>query len=290
VGRITDQLLDRFGERLAAGEADLHSLVSEQLPVGTIGHWMKLPPTDFALLRDLTRDMVYPQELLPSVSQLAKSDDAVAMLRTYFVNLVAERRARPSADPVSGWIASWDRIEPDREAADENVYYLSLFVVLAALETTATMLSQVVLNVLSHPAQWDWLTHHPEDVPGAVEESLRFDPPTHVISRIAAEDTALADTAIRADETVHLMVAAAGRDPKRHQDPDSFNIHRPRPVHLAFSGGVHYCLGAPLARLEARTLLGALLRRFPRLTLARTPQWHPRIAFRRPRTVDLTLA
>jgi cytochrome P450 len=290
VSGITDRLLDRLGERLADGEADLHSLVSEELPVATIGHWLALPAVDYALLRELTRKMVATQELLPSASQLAQADDAIVTLRAYFLTLIAERRRAPGTDPVSRWITAWDRIEADRRVADENVYYLALFVLLAALETTATMLSQAAMLLLAHPAQWDWLTHHPDDVPGAVEEALRYDPPIHVITRVARADTVLGDRDVRTDETVHLMVAAAHRDPARHHDPDSFDMHRRGTVqHLSFSGGVHYCLGAPLARLEAQTLLRGLLARFPRLTLTRTPQWSPRVAFRRPRNLPVAL-
>ncbi|MBY8880874.1 cytochrome P450 [Actinacidiphila acidipaludis] len=287
---ITRKLLDRLEEELDAGEGDFHVTVSEELPVATIGHWLALPEADHPLLRELTRDMVYTQELLPSASQLAHSDLAIGRLRRYFRSLIAERRNHLGDDPVSRWIVAWDRIERDRDAADDGVYHLVLFVLLAALETTASMLSQVVLALMNHPAQWDHLTRHPEDVPGAVEEALRYDPPTHVITRVARHDTVLEGVEVKADETVHLMVAAAGRDPERHNDPDSFDIHRRRQGHLAFSSGVHYCLGAPLARLEAHTLLHGLLRRFPRLHLARTPQWAPRVVFRRPRSLPVALA
>lgn len=287
---ITRKLLDRLGDQLQHGEADFHAAVSEELPVATIGHWLALPADELPLLRSLTRDMVYTQELLPSASQLATSNRAIGMLRLYFRTLVADRRRNRGSDPVSRWITTWDRLEDDQDTADEAVYHLTLFVLLAALETTATMLSQSVLALLNHPAQWDHLTRHPEDVPAAVEEALRYDPPTHVITRVASADTTLGGIEVLADETVHLMVAAAGRDPERHDDPDNFNIHRRRQGHLAFSSGVHYCLGAPLAKLEAQTLLHGLLRRFPRLQLARTPQWDPRVVFRRPKALHVALA
>jgi cytochrome P450 len=290
VRRITDRLLDRLGERLAAGEADLHELVSEPLPMATIGHWLELPPTDYSLMNDLAHKMAYTQELVPSASRLAESDEAIAMLRAYFLNIIAERRRRPGEDPISRWIAAWDRIEPNPELADEHVYDLSFFVLISALETTGALLSQVVLHLLEHPAQWDWLTHHPQDVPGAVEESLRYDPAIHLVTRYARVDTEVAGVPVRADETVHLVLAAANRDPARYEDPDSFNIHRPPAPHLAFSAGAHYCMGAPLARCEAQALLRGLLERFPRLTLARTPQWSPRVVFRRPLSLPVALS
>ncbi|WP_031089849.1 cytochrome P450 [Streptomyces sp. NRRL S-15] len=273
VNRTADQLLDTLAERLRDGEADFATLVGEELPIATIG---------------LTHDQVFTQELLPSASQLAASDAATAELRAYFMDLVKDRRARPGEDPVSRWIESWDSVEPDRDKADEAVYFLVLFVLLAALETTATLLTTMTLLLVESPARWDLVADRPDLVPGFVEETLRYDPPTHVISRVAAADCVLGGTEIRKDEMVHLMVGAAHRDPAKHREPGVFDPSRP-PAHLAFSGGIHYCLGAPLARLEAQTLLRQLIRRLPRLTLVRRPTMAPRVAFRRPLNLDVAL-
>ncbi|WP_445529784.1 cytochrome P450 [Streptomyces cyslabdanicus] len=288
VSRITGRLMDSLADQLREGEADFNALVSEELPVATIGHWLGLPSADFPRLRELTHDQVFTQELLPSASQLALSDAATAELRTYFLELVRERRAHPGDDPVSRWITLWDDMESDRDRADEAVYFLALFVLLAALETTSTLLSTMTLLLLEHPRQWNRLTVTPDLVPAAVEESLRYDPPTHVISRVSSRDTELGGVEVRKDEMVHLMVGAANRDPAKHEDPELFNLHR-KPAHLAFSGGIHYCLGAPLARLEAQTLLHHLVGRFPNLTLVRRPTWAPRVAFRRPLNLDVAL-
>jgi cytochrome P450 len=285
---ITNGLLDRFAEHLTGGEADFVPLVAEELPVITIGRWLGLPPADYPLLRELTHDQVFAQELLPSASQLALSDAATAQLRDYFTTLVRERRATPGTDPVSAWIRAWDETEPDQDAADEAVYHTSLFVLLAALETTSTLLATTVRLLLEHPRQWGWLRGHPEQVPAAVEEALRYDAPTHVVSRIARKDLTTAGVDIRADQMVHLMIGAANRDPAHHLAPDTFDVRR-KAAHLSFSGGIHYCLGAPLARLEATTLLTALLERFPALSLAREPQWAPRVAFRRMLTLPVAL-
>ncbi|MFE9825524.1 cytochrome P450 [Streptomyces sp. NPDC005791] len=289
VRRTTDQLLSTLSERLRDGEADFSELVGEELPVATIGEWLGLPAADWPRLRELTHDQVFTQELLPSASQLAASDAATAELRAYFVGLVQDRRAHPGEDPVSRWIRSWDSVEPDRDKADEAVYFLVLFVLLAALETTATLLTTMTLLLVESPARWDMVADSPDLVPAFVEETLRYDPPTHVISRVAAADCVLGDMEIRKDEMVHLMVGAAHRDPAKHREPDRFDPLRP-PAHLAFSGGIHYCLGAPLARLEAQTLLRQLIRRLPRLTLVRRPTMAPRVAFRRPLNLDVALA
>ncbi|MFD1830686.1 cytochrome P450 [Streptomyces desertarenae] len=288
VASVTEELLDRLTGRLAAdGGADFGELVSEELPVLAIGRWMGLPSADYPRLRELTHDQVFAQELLPSASQLALSDAATAELRAYFTALVRERRRNPGDDPVSGWIRVWDGLESDREAADEAVYYLSLFVLLAALETTSTLLTTAVRLLLEHPRQWAWLRANPEQVPAAVEEVLRYDAPTHVVSRVASRDTSVAGVEVRKDEMVHLMVGAANRDPAHHADPEVFDVRR-RATHLSFSGGIHYCLGAPLARLEATVLLDALIRRLPGLRLAGRPEWAPRVAFRRVLALPVT--
>ncbi|MET9828413.1 cytochrome P450 [Streptomyces sp. NPDC006385] len=289
VSQVVDRLLDRLQERLHAGEADFAALVSEELPVATIGDWLGLPSADWPRLRELTHDQVFTQELLPNASQLARSDAAMAELRAYFLDLVRERRKHPGDDPVSRWIRTWDELEPDQDKADEAVYFLSLFVLLAALETTATLLSTTTLLLVEEPGRWDLLAQQPDLVPGFVEEALRYDPPTHVISRVAAQDTVLEDTEVSAGEMVHLIVGAAHRDPARFSDPDTFDPHR-NPSHLAFSWGIHYCLGAPLARLEAQTLLRRMIARLPRLTLVRRPAQAPRVAFRRMLNLDVELA
>ncbi|WP_329042652.1 cytochrome P450 [Streptomyces sp. NBC_00178] len=289
VGRTANQLLDAFTERIRTGEADFSELVCEELPVATIGGWLGLPRADWPRLRQLTHDQVFTQELLPSASQLALSDAATAELRTYFTEMVRDRRLHPGDDPVTRWIRAWDAIEPDRDKADEAVYFLVLFVVLAALETTATLLSTMTLRLVESPDRWNMIADNPGLVAGFVEETLRHDPPTHVISRVAPQDTVLGGVEVRRDEMVHLMIGAAHRDPARHADPDRFDPARP-PGHLAFSGGIHYCLGAPLARLEAQTLLRQLIRRLPRLTLVRPPSMAPRVAFRRLLNLDVALA
>ncbi len=289
VTTTTSRLLDTLADQLRDGEADFNTLVSEELPVAVIGGWLGLPSADWPRLRELTHDQVFAQELLPSASQLALSDAATAELRTYFTELVSERRARPGDDPVSRWIAAWDAMEPDREKADAGVYYLAFFVLLAALETTASLLSMTTLQLLDRPRWWEALATDPDLVPAFVEESLRYDPPTHVITRVATRDGELGGADYRTGEMVHLMVGAAGRDPERHRRAEEFDPHR-KPAHLAFSGGIHYCLGAPVARMEAQILLRELVRRLPRLTLARRPRWAPRVAFRRLLNLDVVTA
>lgn len=280
IQRTTQRLLDRFEEALVDGPADFCALVSEELPVITIGEWLQIPPSDFALLRALTHDQVYTQELFPTPSQLMLSDGSSQQLRQYFTALVSERRRNPGDDPISSWLRAWDAQEPDREAVDEAVFSLALFMVLAALETTSHVLSSMIRLLLEHPRQLNWLRLHPEQIPDAIDEVLRYDAPIHMISRIAPEDTELAGVIVRKNEMVQLMVGAAHHDPDHFAAPEEFDIGR-RASHLSFGGGIHYCLGNALARMEADCLLTAMLDRLPGLRIGAPPVWESRVAFRR---------
>lgn len=289
VERHVAGLLDSLEDRLLAdGTADFVGTVSEQLPIVTIGRWLDIPATDYARILDFTHRQVYAQELLPTKSELAISEEATADMRAFFTDLVAGRRARPGNDVLSGWIRHWDEQLPgDREAADRMIYQLVMFLTIASLETTATLLSVAVWLLLDKPARWDWLRHHPEHVDDAIEEALRYDPPIHLNSRVAADDTVLAGVPIAKDTMVHVMYGAANHDPRRNPDPHGYDILR-KGTHLTFGGGAHYCLGAALARLEARTLLTALLKRFPTLRLASAPSYAPRMVFRRVTSMKVT--
>ncbi|MDX3072741.1 cytochrome P450 [Streptomyces sp. MI02-7b] len=285
VARLLDALED---ELRTAGTADFVGTVSEQLPIVTVGRWLGIPATDYAHILDFTHRQVHAQELLPTKSELAISEEATADMRAFFTDLVSSRRARPGNDVLSGWIRHWDgQLPGDRETADRMIYQLVMFLTIASLETTATLLSVAVWLLLDEPARWQWLRHHPEHVDDAVEEALRYDPPIHLNSRVAADDTVLAGVPIAKDTMVHVMYGAANHDPRRNADPHTYDILR-KGTHLTFGGGAHYCLGAALARLEARMLLTALLKRFPTLRLASAPSYAPRMVFRRVTSMKVT--
>ncbi|MGV9270112.1 cytochrome P450 [Kitasatospora sp. NPDC003701] len=283
-----EALLDRLAERIRAdGQADFAAVVGERLPINTVGRWLDISPADYAHILDITHNQVHAQELLPTKSQLAISEAATLQLRRYFTGLVQERRANPGDDVVSGWIRTWDALESDRATTDRIVYELTMFVTIASLETTATLLSSLLWSLLRSPGQWDWLRARPEHIDDAIEEALRHDPPIRLNSRVAGEDTVLAGVLVPKDTMVHVMYGAANHDPRRNPDPHTFDILR-KGSHIAFGGGAHYCLGAGLARLEARALLGQLLRRFPTLRAASPPEYAPRMVFHRVTSLRVT--
>ncbi|MEU2357704.1 cytochrome P450 [Streptomyces misionensis] len=283
-----EESLDRFFSELQQGPADFCAFVSEEIPVITFGEWMHIPRVDFGILRSLTHDQVHTQELFPSRSQLALSDSATSQLRQYFTELIKARRQEPGADPVSSLLRTWDALESDQDRADDAVHSLVLFLLLAALETTSHVLSSTVRLLLQHPQQMELLRSRPDLIQDAVEEVLRYDPPIHMISRVAAKDTDLNGVMVRKGEMVQLMTGAAHHDPHQYTDPHTFDIRRSAAPHLSFGLGIHYCLGNALARMEAQVLLTSLLKRPARLRMSGPAQWARRVAFRCTLSLPLT--
>ncbi len=283
-------LLDRLDRELRAhGRADFAAVVADRLPIRTVGGWLGLPERDHDRILGFTHRQVFAQELLPTRSELAVSEAATLEMRAYFSALIEHRRAHLGQDVLSDWIRFWDEQHADdRDAADQALYHLTMFVTIASLETTATLLSTVVRLLLADPARWRQLRENPRHVDDAVEEALRYDPPIWLNSRIAAEDTVLGGVPVAKDGMVHVLFGAAHHDPRRNPDPGTFDVLR-RGAHLAFGGGVHYCLGAGLARLEAGALLTGLLERFPTLRSAgEGPVYAPRLVFRRITSLEVT--
>jgi cytochrome P450 len=284
-----EQLLDDLAARLEAdGEADFVTTVAERLPIRTVGEWLGIPAGDHARVVSFAHRQVFAQELSPTRSELAVSAEATAEMRVFFTDLIERRRARPGDDALSGWVRHWDAAYPDdRATADRILYHLTMFITIASMETTATTVANAVWLLADDPARWTWLREHPEHVDGAVEETLRYDPPVHLTSRYAAQDTELAGVPMPRDTMVHVLYGAAAHDPRRNPDPGTFDPLRGG-SHLSFGGGAHYCLGAALARLEARTLLARLAGRFPTLRPVSAPTYAPRMVFRRVTSLKVT--
>ncbi|WP_103502832.1 cytochrome P450 [Streptomyces sp. SM14] len=285
VAGSVDGLLDTLVERIRDGEEpDFGAVVGDQLPIEVIGAWLDLPRADYPLLLWLTHEHVVCQELLPTPTDLASADNAAQGLRLYFTALVHDRRLNPGNDVISRWLRVWDELESDPEAAEAAVFYLVMFLFVAAVETTATLLPTMVWLLDQHPDQRRLLLADPGLVPGAVEEVLRYDPPIHMAGRVASRDMELGGVTVTQDSMVHLMIGSANHDPDHIVEPDVFDIRRQGnqlSMHLAFGGGAHYCVGAALARQEATELLRALTVRLPGLRVSTPPTWSRRVAFRR---------
>jgi pimeloyl-[acyl-carrier protein] synthase len=206
----------------------------------------------------------------------------------YLRELISERRSKlMSEDLLSALILAEEG--GDRLSLEELVAVV-MFLFNAGHHTTRDFMGNALLALLQHRDQWDLLVADPSLLPSAVEECLRYDPSITSTVRFALQDTQIDGTAIHEGEMVTCQLNAANRDPKQFSEPDRFDIRRTNQGHLAFGGGVHFCLGATLARLEAQVVLGSLARRHPGLQLASEKiEWRDSVTYRGPVTLPITV-
>lgn len=263
VEEIAGALLDGIAAR---GEADLIEDLAVPLPIQVICEMLGVPASDRGRFREWTAVLTVPA--LTAEARAHRREVARAFTG-YLREVIAERRARPEDDLVSALIAARDGDAALTEAEMVNSIGLLL---IAGHETTVNLIGNGVLALLRAPGQLDLLRRRPELLPSAVEELLRFDGPLEWASqRIALEDMEIAGTPIPKGAWVHVSLGAADRDPAVFEAPDRLDVTRAPKRHVAFGHGIHFCLGAPLARLEGRIAIGGLLDRFPGLALAVPP-------------------
>ncbi|WP_327071132.1 cytochrome P450 [Kitasatospora sp. NBC_01302] len=265
-----DALLDRFADATAhGGAADFQALVGYPLAVAVVGEVIGVPRADQERFHRLGRGAARLLEPVRTAADWQRADQAVLELRAYFADLLAQRRARPGEDLASSLQAHPDPAEPP--LGGQELVDLLLLVFVAGFETTVGLLGTAVFALLTHPDQLALLRADPALLPGAVEESLRWDGPVLMTERLAARPMELGGTKVPAGGSVTTVLGAANRDPARYRDPDAFLVRRADVRVLSFSAGAHYCLGAGLARLEGCVLLERLFARFPALALAGAP-------------------
>ncbi len=255
--RIVGELIDEL--TTMPQPVDLIEHFSLPLPVQIICELLGVPAEDRhlfhqwsdAVLGDLTRD--------PAVIGAA-----FAQLNAYFERLVALKRKNPADDLMTALIEARD--EKDR-LSEEELVRLCQTVLVAGHETTANMINLFLLNLHEYPDQLAHLEQHPETIPQAVEELMRFAQlgTGGVLIRVATEEVELGDVTIPAGGAVLALTIIANRDPDLLENPDHLDVTRPAPAHLSFGAGVHHCLGAQLARMELQEALRGLLTRLPGL-------------------------
>ena len=262
--RIREIAKDLIDAAERKGELEVMSGIANALPVMVIAEMLGVPPDHYQQFKHWSDTVVAGDNALPGTPQPEEFHTATKALRNYFADEIERRRRSPGADLVSALVAAHD----DAEAMNaEELLAFVLLLLLAGNETTTNLIGNGMLALGQNPAQLNLLRQSPELMPRAVEEILRFDGPVQSTVRFTTEDLNLGGTALPAGQACFIILAAANRDPAQFKDPEKFDIARNPNDHVAFGEGIHFCIGAPLARMEGAIAIGAMLERFPRLRL-----------------------
>ncbi|MDP9070127.1 MAG: cytochrome P450, partial [Actinomycetota bacterium] len=257
---LVDELLDAFGTR----EVDVMDALAFPLPVTVIGEMLGVPAEDRPGLRPLVGAVTAVLELAVTPAALAEATAADIRLEEYFAALVAERRAHPRDDLLTRLIEAEDKGD---QLSEHELISTSILLFAAGFETTTNLIGNGLLALLRHPDQLARLRTDRSLVRSAVEELLRYDSPVQIAVRTAYEDLSIGGHQIKAGSAVVALLGAANRDPARFGDPERLDVARDEGAPMSFGGGIHFCLGAALARLEGQIVLDRLLDRFATMEL-----------------------
>ena len=258
IGRIADELLDGVEVGAAEGAVDLMEFLAAPLPIRVIGELLGVPAAD----REKFRTAVDPVLTTTDPDELRA---ALATLATRLSALIASKRENPADDLLTALVEASD--DGDQLSHDE-LLATAYLLILAGYETTVNLIGNGILALLRNPSQLDVLRANPSRLPDAVEEFLRFESPLNIATvRFTTVSIRVGEVEIPADEFVMIALLAANHDGDQFDEPDRLDVTRNPNAHLAFGHGIHYCVGAPLARLEGEIALDRLLARFERITL-----------------------
>ena len=246
------------------GELDVMADLANPLPVMVISELLGVPPEEYLQFKKWSDKIIEADNTLPGTPIPDDIKRAFTELKAYFADEIVRRRKNPGPDLVSALVAAHD--EAEALTADELMQFLVLLL-LAGNETTTNLIGNGMLALGRNLASMATLRSKPELMRGAIEEMLRYDGPVQATFRTATKDTTIGGTPISAGTGTFVIVAAANRDPAQFKDPETFDITRNPNEHMAFGDGIHFCIGAPLARLEGSIAIGTVLERFPHLCL-----------------------
>ena len=274
IEQIVDQLLDQAESK---GRFDIIEALAYPLPVIVIAEMLGVPPEDRDRFKRWSDDVARILEPRSSREEVQSAMDSRTALMEYFDGIVEEHRKEPKDDLVSALIVAQE--EGDKLSHEEILVTLLLLLV-AGNETTRNLIGNGMLALLRHPDELAQLRANPDLLEPAVEELLRFDSPVQIDSRAALEDLELHGKPIRKGQRVICLVGSANRDIDVFDQSDRLDFGRENQSHISFGRGIHHCLGASLARLEAQVAFRNLLQRFPQILLAQKPRYRRRVALR----------
>ncbi|HKM99517.1 MAG TPA: cytochrome P450 [Candidatus Binataceae bacterium] len=262
IREITSDLLNRATE---SAEVEAMAMLANPLPVIVIAELLGVSAADHAQFKRWSNDLVssFGQDVAtgPSPAGIAAKDE----LRRYLAEAIKQRRANPADDLIGALIAARD--ESDALSENELLAFVVLLL-LAGNETTTNLIGNGLLALCHHPDQQQRLRENRELLPKAIEEMLRYDPPVQMTVRMPTATTNVGGTEIPTGSLAFILLAAANRDPAHFPSPELFDVGREPNEHVSFGEGIHFCLGAPLARLEGAIAIESMLEKFPRLRLA----------------------
>jgi len=269
IQEVVDGLIDAVEKK---GEFDVVTELAKPLPIGVIAEILGVPPSDRHLFGIWADDLLAFQGVnKPSETDLGRAQKAIMEMRPYITAMIEERRRQPRKDLMSKFVAA--EASGERLTETELVSTcVTLFV--AGHETTLSLIANTLFLLLSHPEQLRLLRGNPDLLAPAIEESLRFESPVSRQPRKMKEDTELGGKLLKKGQMAFQMLNSANRDPAYFTDPETFDIRREKNRHMAFGQGIHFCVGAVLARAEAFVAIGTAIRRLPNLRLASPePDW-----------------
>jgi cytochrome P450 len=281
-----DGLLDRVE---GAGAMDVIEDLAYPLPVTVICEMLGVPTADQDVFKGWSNDIARSLDaaILPAGSDvLPRGREARLAIAEYFRSLIATRRKDPKPDLLSALIAAE---EEGNKLSEGELVSTCILLLVAGHETTVNLIGNGLLALLQHPDQLLALRDDPALIQTGVEELLRFDGPVQRTGRMTMADVEIGGKHIPKGSVVVSVIGAANRDPAHFADPDRLDVARQENRHIAFGFGIHFCLGAPLARIEGQVAIGTLLRRMPALKLVSdTPEWRESSVLRGLKTLPVT--
>ncbi len=276
---LVDELIDSFtGGDLIAG-------VAYPLPATVIATMLGAPVADRDRFREWSDELALVAFGGGGSDRHERALGGLREMDAYFRELIARRRSEPGEDMLTAMMGA----DGDDRLSDDELSAMCALLLFAGHETTTNSIANATLALLRRPDDLARLRAEPDLLARGVEELLRFDGPIKVINRWVVDETEIRGRTISPGERVHLVLAAANRDPERFADPDSVDVDRSPNPHVAFGKGIHACIGAQLARMETRIAVGRIVSRLPGLALAAEPRWKPSVASRSLEALEVTV-
>lgn len=273
VERLTNELLDSAEAKLReTGQFDLLADFAEPLPVKVIASMLGFPDNDEHLLRPWSQAIVKMYEVAPSESDKKEAQKASSEFAEYVFALMLERKKNPGSDLITDLAM----VEEDGEKLNAHELIATCVLLLnAGHEASVNGFGNGMVATLENPTQLRLLKENPDSLAAtAVDEFLRFDAPLQLFERTATEDTEIGGVKIAEGQKIASLLGSAGRDAEVFENPEELDLTRDPNPHIGFGAGIHFCIGAPLARMEMTTSLPALIKRFPNLELAQKSRRH----------------